>query len=73
MNTYSFQAVFPCDDSIHADLQYFDIVAKSEKEAEIKAREHFSKSIKITMIESRKDTSSPCPICNKPFKTCGHF
>lgn len=24
-------------------------------------------------IEAKPDTSDPCPICKKPFKTCGHF
>jgi hypothetical protein len=57
MNTYSFQAVFPCGDSRDADLQYIDIVSKSKQTAELKARKHFAKSIKITMLESRKITN----------------
>ena len=27
----------------------------------------------MTMLEMDLDKSDPCPICNKPFKTCGHF
>jgi DNA repair exonuclease SbcCD ATPase subunit len=26
-----------------------------------------------TMLGMDPDKSDPCPICKKPFKTCGHF
>lgn len=24
-------------------------------------------------VPAKPDTSDPCPICKKPFRTCGHF